>query len=142
MKRTKVGASRGLGQHSPLRLMLLIALAFGVLGMHAFGHHPDFTDAGVENTMTDLHHTSVAPIEKQNHGGGSDGHGHGVDVFTVCLAVLGAGVVLASLSMLRRRRGELPVPAGAWPWRRSRGHDPPPRRPLGLQMSTVSVLRT
>ncbi|MBC9002954.1 MULTISPECIES: hypothetical protein [Micromonospora] len=141
MKSAKVGASSGPEQHAPLRLMLLVALAFGVLGMHTVGHHPYLGGSGVESTMADLHHAPVAPAGEHSPSG-SDGHGHGVDAFAVCLAVLGAAVVLASLSMLRRCRRDLPLSARARHWTRGRGYDPPSRPRLGLQMTAVSVLRT
>ncbi|AXH93630.1 hypothetical protein AB0N38_28650 [Micromonospora aurantiaca] len=141
MKSAKAGASGGPEQRAALWLMLLVALAFGVLGMHTVGHHPSLRGSGVESAMADLRHTPVVPAGEQSLSG-SDGHGRGVDAFAVCLAVLGAAVVLASLSMLRRCRRELPVSARARQWTWGRGCGPPPRPPLGLRMTAVSVLRT
>jgi hypothetical protein len=141
MKSAKVGASSGPEQRSALRLMLLVALAVGVLGMHTVGHHPYLGGSRLESAMADLRHAPVAPAHQQSPSG-SDGHGRGVDAFAVCLAVLGAGVVLASLSMLRRCRRELTVSARVRHLTRGRGCGPLPRPPLGLQMTAVSVLRT
>ncbi|MGC4885645.1 DUF6153 family protein [Micromonospora sp. DT227] len=124
-----------------LRLVLLVALAFGVFGMHTFGHPPDPAAAGTGHTATAAHQSSTGSTAEQGHGG-SHGHDDGVHPFAVCLAVLGSVLLLSFLPTLRQRRWDPCRPAGSrrsWATGSRRG---PPRRPIGLHLTAVSVLRT
>jgi hypothetical protein len=122
-----------------LRLMLLVALTFGVFGMHTFGHPPDLGRSAAGHMTTTAHKIEPAPAPEQGHDG-SHGHGNGLHAFTVCLAVLGTVLVLISLSMLRQRRWDLAMPAAqTWATGKRRA---PPRRPIGLHLTAASVLRT
>ncbi|MFG2058736.1 DUF6153 family protein [Micromonospora sp. NPDC048930] len=123
-----------------LRLVLLVALTFGVFGMHTFGHPPDLGSSSAGHMTTAVHKVETVPSTEQGHHG-SHGHGDGLHAFTVCLAVLGSVLVLSSLSVLRQRRWDLSLAAGT---RSSAtgGRRVPPRRPIGLHLTAVSVLRT
>jgi hypothetical protein len=123
-----------------LRLTLLVALAFGVFGMHTFGHPPDLEHPAVGHGTTAGHMIEPVPAPAQGHDG-SHGHGDDLHAFTVCLAVLGAVLVLISVVLLRRRRRDLAMPAGVWPWVTGKCRAPP-RRPIGLHLTVLSVLRT
>lgn len=120
--------------HPLLRLALFVAVTFGVFGMHTFGH-----PAGPDAAHASAVHGSTGHAA---HGDdGPPGHSDGTHVFTVCLAVLGGALVLGALSLLWRPRRGPGTPAGP----RSRGPGPdrgPPRRPIGLLLRAVTVLRT
>lgn len=123
-----------------LRLVLLIVLALGVLGIHTFGHPPDLGSFGAGHMTTAAHKIGIVPAAEQGHDG-SHGHGDGLHAFTACLAVLGSVLVLSSLSVLRQRRWDLWVPAGPLSWATG-GRPAPARRPIGLHLAAVSVVRT
>ncbi|RZU76337.1 DUF2946 family protein [Micromonospora kangleipakensis] len=123
-----------------LRLVLLVALAFGVFGMHTFGHPPDLGSSGGGYMTTAAHKIETVPAAEQGHDG-SHGHSDGLHAITVCLAVLGGVLVLSSLSALRQRQWDLAMPTGAQPWATGRRRAPP-RRPIGLHLTAASVLRT
>lgn len=135
------------------RVLLLVLLAFGVGGMHTFGHGGDVdhhtsgghgvagqvpsrivpADAGPDAVR---HQPVVAGTGEPATGGGMDLGG-----FTVCLAVLGALGLTFLVTMLRARSrgGDLPA-ALLLATARAPGRGPPVRR-LGLRVATVSVLR-
>ncbi|MEU2616090.1 DUF6153 family protein [Micromonospora sp. NPDC007271] len=123
-----------------LRVVLLVALAFGVFGMHTFGHPPDLRCSVAGDMATAAHEIDHVSAPEQ---GRDSSHGYGDDLhaFTVCLAVLGAALVLISLTMLRQRRWNLAMPADAQRWATGRRRAPPPR-PIGLRLTAASVLRT
>lgn len=127
---------RNLGRMQTLpRLMLLVALTFGVLGLHTFCHQPDVGHGA--HAMTAAHLTG-APGQGPD---GSTDHDIGLHAFTVCLAVLGTVAVVVSLVMHGRRRLCLGLLAGAdlRVTGRRRG---PPRRRIGLHLTTLAVMRT
>ncbi|WP_231935145.1 DUF6153 family protein [Micromonospora viridifaciens] len=130
----------GLRRQMLLRLMLLVVLTFGVFGMHTFGHPPDLGRSAAGHMTAAAHEIDPVPVPEQGHDG-SHGQGDSLDAFSVCLAVLGTALVLISLAMLRQRRWDLPMPASAQPWAAGQ-HRAPPRRPIGLRLTAVSVLRT
>ncbi|GGR98927.1 hypothetical protein GCM10010169_49420 [Micromonospora fulviviridis] len=123
-----------------LRLVLLVALTFGVFGMHTFGHPSDLVSPGVGHMTSAVHTIEDAPAPAQGHHG-SHGRKDGLHAFTVCLAVLGGVLVLGSLSLLRHRRWDLCVPAGPRSWATGRRRAPS-HRPIGLHLTAVSVMRT
>lgn len=98
MKSPTVNGS-SLRKQTLLRLVLLVALAFGVLSMHTFGHPPDLGCFGAGQLTTATHKIGIVPAAEQGHDG-SHGHGDGLHPFTACLAVLGSVLVLSSLSVL------------------------------------------
>ncbi|MFF4894426.1 DUF6153 family protein [Micromonospora chersina] len=123
-----------------LRLMLLVALTFGVFGMHTFGHPSDLPAPGAGHMTAAAHEIENMPAAA--HGlHGTHGHSDGLHAFTVCLAVLGGVLVLGSLSLLRQRRWDRYVPAGPRSWAQGRRRAPP-GRPIGLHLTAVSVMRT
>ncbi|MEU4789359.1 DUF6153 family protein [Micromonospora tulbaghiae] len=127
--------------HPLLRLALLVAVTFGVFGMHTFGH-PAGPDAAHASAAHGSAGHEIASAPAAAHGeDGPPGHRDGAHAFTVCLAVLGGALVLGALSLLRGRRRGAGTPTGL----RSRGPRPdrgPPRRPIGLRLRAVTVLRT
>ncbi|MGW9193621.1 DUF6153 family protein [Micromonospora chersina] len=120
--------------------MLLVALTFGVFGMHTFGHPSDLPAPRAGHMTAAAHKIENTPAAAHGHHG-SHGHSDGHHAFTVCLAVLGGVLVLGSLSLLRQRRWDRYVPAGPRSWA-TRRHRAPPRRPIGLHLTAVSVMRT
>ncbi|WP_435585937.1 DUF6153 family protein [Micromonospora aurantiaca (nom. illeg.)] len=123
-----------------LRLMLLVALTLGVFGMHTFGHPSDLASPSAGHMTATAHKIENMPSAAQGHHG-SHGRSDGLHAFTVCLAVLGGVLVLSSLSLLRQRRWDLCVPAGPRSWAAGRRRAPP-RPPIGLHLTAVSVMRT
>ncbi|MEH0821909.1 MULTISPECIES: DUF6153 family protein [Micromonospora] len=132
--------------HPLLRLALLVAVTFGVFGMHTFGHPagPDATQAsaahvGVAHAAGTADEIAAAPGAAHGEDD-SPGHRDGMHAFTVCLAVLGGVLVLGALSLLCRPRRGTGTPTGP----RSRGPGPrgPPRPPIGLRLRAATVLRT
>ncbi|MEU2703914.1 MULTISPECIES: DUF6153 family protein [Micromonospora] len=121
---------------APLRLALLVAVTLGVFGMHTLGHPGE---PGAAHAST-AHRSAAAPAAE--HGpDGSPGHRGGEHAFTVCLAVLGGALILGVLSLLRSRHRGARTPTG----HRRRVISPdrgPPRRPIGLRLRAVTVLRT
>ncbi|MCO1617926.1 DUF6153 family protein [Micromonospora sp. CPM1] len=140
--------------HPLLRSALFVAVAFGVFGMHTFGHPagPDAAHASAAHAGTghaSAAHAGIAHAADEIaaapgvvHGeDGSPGHRDGLHAFTVCLAVLGGVLVLGALSLLCRPRRATGTPTGP----RSRGPGPgrgPPRPPIGLRLRAATVLRT
>lgn len=122
-----------------LRLVLLVALTFGVFGMHTFGHPSDLASPGAGHMTAAADKIENMPAAAKGHHG-SHGHSDGLHAFTVCLAVLGGVLVLSSLSLLRQRRWDLGVPARPRSWAAGRRRAPP--RPIGLHLTAVSVMRT
>jgi hypothetical protein len=125
------------------QLLLLVALALGVAGMHTLGHPHDDGLPGA------LGHRMVANAQGMAAGPTTmlaaldDGLGTrmGIDPLTVCLAVLVASLLLLLAAMLvadatrgRTKVRLLGVPAGA-------GRSPP-RPSLGLRLAFLSVQRT
>ncbi|MEU4660951.1 DUF6153 family protein [Micromonospora chalcea] len=133
--------------HPLLRLALFVAVAFGVFGMHTFGHPagPDAAHASAAHGSTGhgvgaAHEIAAAPDAA--HGpDGSPGHRDGAHAFTVCLAVLGGALVLGVLALLRRRHRGAGTPTGPWS-RVNRPDRGPPRPAIGLRLRAVTVLRT
>ncbi|SCL56155.1 hypothetical protein GA0070603_2151 [Micromonospora chersina] len=124
------------------RLMLLVALTFGVFGMHTFGHPSDLPAPGAGHMTPAAQKIEHLPAAAHGHGHhGSHGHSDGLHAFTVCLAVLGGVLVLSSLSLLRQRRWDRYVPTGSRSWATGRRRAPP-RRSIGLHLTAVSVMRT
>lgn len=147
------------GRRPLIRLVLLIAVAFGVAGMHTLGHagmeHASFghaampaisapwaapTGAGVHGGALAAMHDVVAGRGFSDAG---EGRGSGPDVnpFSVCMAVLTAlamaVLVAAALQAARvRTTANRPAPPVASPSRA------PPPVPLGLRIADLSVLRT
>ncbi|MEU8368079.1 hypothetical protein [Micromonospora tulbaghiae] len=150
--------------HPLLRSALFVAVAFGVFGMHTFGHPagPDAAHASAAHASAahasaahagtghaSAAHAGIAHAADEIaaapgvvHGeDGSPGHRDGLHAFTVCLAVLGGVLVLGVLSLLCRPRPATGTPTGP----RSRGPGPgrgPPRPPIGLRLRAATVLRT
>ncbi|MEU5826773.1 DUF6153 family protein [Micromonospora tulbaghiae] len=130
--------------HPLLRSALFVAVAFGVFGMHTFGHPagPDAAHANVAHAGVAHAADEIAAAPGVVHGdGGSPGHRDGLHAFTVCLAVLGGALILGVLSLLCRPRRATGTPTGP----RSRGPGPgrgPPRPPIGLRLRAATVLRT
>ena len=94
--------------HPLLRLALFVAVAFGVFGMHTFGHPagPDAAHASAAHGSTGhgvgaAHEIAAAP-GVAHEPDGSPGHRDGAHAFTVCLAVLGGALVLGVLAPGRR----------------------------------------
>ncbi|MEU8072409.1 MULTISPECIES: DUF6153 family protein [unclassified Micromonospora] len=126
--------------HPLLRLALFVAVTFGVFGMHTFGHPAGLDAAHASAVHGSTGHAATAP-DAAHGDDGSPGHREGTHVFTVCLAVLGGALVLGAMSLLWRPRRGAGAPTGP------RSHLPgrdrgPPRRPIGLRLRAVTVLRT
>ncbi|RLQ04378.1 hypothetical protein EAD96_15260 [Micromonospora sp. BL1] len=138
--------------HPLLRSALFVAVAFGVFGMHTFGHpagpdaahasavHASAAHAGTGHAVGTGHEIAAEPDAAPGDGG-SPGHRDGLHAFTVCLAVLGGALILGVLALLRRRRRGAGTPAGPWS-RVDRPDRGPPRRPIGLRLRAATVLRT
>ncbi|MFJ1538883.1 DUF6153 family protein [Micromonospora chalcea] len=127
--------------HPLLRLALFVAVAFGVFGMHTFGHPAGQDAAHASAAHAGTGHEIAAEPDAAHGDGGSPGHRDGLHAFTVCLAVLGGALILGVLALLRRRRRGAGTPAGPWS-RVNRPDRGPPRRPIGLRLRAVTVLRT
>jgi hypothetical protein len=123
-------------------MLLLVAVALGVAGMHTMGHP---SDGHATMAMTASHETPVmlAPTE-------FDGaqlvalprSGGGFDPSEVCLAILTAvGLAMliawALLAVPYPSRRLVPVPAAL----AALGRGPPPWRCHGLMLADLSVLR-
>ncbi|WP_420033319.1 DUF6153 family protein [Streptomyces sp. cg28] len=121
------------------RLLLFVALLFGIVGMHTLGHP---TGHAREHGMMPAHSTAApaavhaAPVAAGGHEMPGDG---GMDPLSVCLAVLGSFTLLlllaaapllpaAMVALGSALRGLSPA---------HRPHPPPPRTTLSL----LSVLR-
>ncbi|MFI7307263.1 DUF6153 family protein [Micromonospora aurantiaca] len=137
-----------MGQAHPLlRLALFVAVTLGVFGMHTFGHPagPDAAHASAVHGSTghaaDAAREIAAAPDAAHGDDSSPGRHDGTHVFTVCLAVLGGALALGALALLWRPRRGTGTPTGP----RSHGFRPdrgPPRRPIGLLLRAVTVLRT
>lgn len=137
-----------------VRPLLLILVAFGIACMHTLGHphsHGGHDCAGQPPAIMGAHqppagpHTGAAAaagITAATIGPAACGTGMLLDPFTVCLAILVAGLVvlLAALVMAGRRlrslRGHIRAALVV------AGRGPPPRPGLGLRLADLSVLRT
>lgn len=120
------------------RLVLLVALAFGILGMHTFGHPPSLGSTDVGHMRAAAHEIDALPAALQGHDGSHRGSLH---ASTVCMAMVGGVLALTSASVRRQRRWEPGVPAA----RRSRAmtrRSAPPSRLIGLHLTALSVVRT
>ncbi|MDZ5447585.1 DUF6153 family protein [Micromonospora sp. 4G57] len=132
-------------------MVLLVVLAFGVVGMHTFGHagdaghrgsgdHPATAERAALMVVTDAKHETAHQPATGRIIDATTGGGMGGGLFAVCLAVLGAlGLVLWAAVTRGHARGDLLRlrPAGR---ALASGRGPPVRR-LGLRMAAVSVLR-
>lgn len=129
------------------RLMLLVLLTLGVAGMHTLGH----ADSPAHmNTPLPAHGHNEAAMEfvaisEESPAAATpdDPTDHGLLIlaFTVCLAVMGAGVILLLKPSVTRLRGAgrtFYLAGRSITWRSGRG---PPARRLGLRLAEVSVLR-
>lgn len=146
MNRTHV-ANR-LARHLCLpRLMLLVLLAFGVAGMHTLGHADSSAHTG--SSPSSQGHDQVAmeflAVSEESSAAAipneSTDSGFHVLAFTVCLAVIGAGVILLLGSLATRVRRVVrafQLVGRSLTWGSGRG---PPGRPVGLRLAKVSVLR-
>lgn len=136
------------GKMSILRLILLIAVACGVTGMHTLGHaaadehstgpdHGAMADTATAYEQSRKGSTTARVADPNDHRPG----GMHMNPFSVCLAVLAAlglsVLILATLastgSAFRAPQPRLAVAVG------SRG---PPWSPVGLRVAHLSVLRT
>lgn len=134
---------------TPVRLLLLMLLVLGVVGMHTIGHPPEARGAGHAEAMAepaslpgaavDCPDGHCAPSADEEHGSGMDGMG-GMDLMSLCLAVaLAAFVLVALVRLILRRAGRRRArPAVRGLHGRFASGLPPPRGP-GL--SRLSVLR-
>ena len=127
------------------QLMLLVLLAFGVAGMHTFGHQlgvADGSPSAIEHAshgMALVHDGLVESTPVQLADSSTD-HGMDLHVFTVCLAVLGAVAVVVSLALARHRRWDVVACPRAGVPAAARGRAPPDHR-VGLTVAVVAVLR-
>ncbi|UGQ11470.1 DUF6153 family protein [Yinghuangia sp. ASG 101] len=147
-----------------VRLLLLVLLTVGIVGMHTLGHPEDDTATaatasavGPAAAHTLPHDTAgncpaghcASPDALMSDGvgdhpsgrHGADSSGHGTDPASMCLAVflaaLGALLLGAAwLTVRRRSRGSVHA-ARAW-WSRLASGLPPPERP---DLSRLQVLR-
>lgn len=134
-----------------VRPLLLILVAFGIAYMHTVGHsshgghecgggramiHAHQPPAGPAAAAVAMVNMTVAAV------GPGCGTGAELDPFTVCLAILVAGVVvlLATLSVAGRRLLPLHGRFRSAPAITERGPPDPPG--LGLRLADLSVLRT
>jgi hypothetical protein len=136
------------GKMSILRLMLLIAVACGVTGMHTLGHAaadqhftgPDHGTMAVTATAYEQSREGSTTALVADPNGDRPGGMH-MSPFAVCLAVLAAlglsVLIMATLtstgSAFRAPQPRLAVAVG------SRG---PPWSAVGLRIARLSVLRT
>lgn len=126
------------------RWLLLIALVFGIAGMHTLGH-PEPAHGQTCGIIAGSGHswggpTLASPHDEDHHAGQRDENFPKLDPLAVCLAILASLVLLAlSLTALRIRR-----PAVAGPSTRlGRGLSiarPPPKR-TAVRLALLSVLR-
>lgn len=125
--------------------MLLVLLAFGVAGMHTFGHQVGAADAGPSAIERASHgmalvYDGLAESTPVQLADSSTDHGMDLHVSTLCLAVLGAVAVVVSLALARHRRREVVACPRAGVPAAARGRAPPDRR-VGLTLAVVAVLR-
>ncbi|MFD8569649.1 DUF6153 family protein [Streptomyces sp. NPDC059639] len=125
------------------RLLLFVALLFGIVGMHTLGHPTGHgMEHGIAHGTTARHSMEApavahaAPVTTRKHERPGDG---GMDPLSVCLAVLGSFTLLLLLATAPLRPAATVVLSAA---RRGlshahRPHPPPPRTTLSL----LSVLR-
>ncbi len=111
-----------------LRLVLLVALALGVVAMHSLGH---LSGPGMS---PDTHHSSMQATSLSHTGQPPVGD-HPSMAGWVCLAILGMGVLLLCLALRRRRTSSASSHTGRWLrlWSQVlRG--PPPTRTVVLRI--------
>ncbi|WP_433511828.1 hypothetical protein ACQP2T_49930 [Nonomuraea sp. CA-143628] len=111
-----------------LRLMLLVALALGVVAMHSLGH---LSEPGMS---LDTHHSAMQATSPSHIGQSAAGH-HPTMAGWVCLAIMGMGMLLLWLESRRRRTSGAPARTGRWSrlWSQvPRG--PPPTRTVVLRI--------
>ena len=128
------------------RRLLLIALVFGIAGMHTMGH-PGSAHGPAGEIVTGSDHSWAGPAVASAHDAASDavrqspgGDLPGTDPLTVCLAVLGSLALLTlALLVVRVRHGAVARP----PVRTGRGVDGgrSPPKPTGVRLALLSVLR-
>lgn len=130
-----------------VRLLLLVLVAFGIIGMHTTGH----SGVGRGGAITaEVHQGGAgAPMRAAPASAGivltPEGMPAGMDIdqWRVCLAVLTAVAAFVLIAALLRRVGRLtgraaPPSVGT----STAGRDPPVRPPIGLLLTDLSVLRT
>ncbi|MFE1952316.1 DUF6153 family protein [Streptomyces sp. NPDC059524] len=132
------------------RLLLFVALLFGIVGMHTLGHPSGHSGSG---HMTASSAAASASVPRPDHSGGAMAGPHagsatsagqpmpgdgGMDPLGVCLAVLGSVTLLLLTALVLRpltARHLLPRPRGMACAQRP---NPPPPRTL---LARLSVLR-
>ncbi|MFG3344094.1 hypothetical protein ACGF1Z_03395 [Streptomyces sp. NPDC048018] len=140
-------------------LLLVVVLALGVFVMHSVGHPAGSSGGGTDGMAHVATATGLVPAEgsadaagvrtaasapERHHGGGhgkSASHhpgGSGTDMTTLCVAVLGAWLLLALVraALARRPDRTAALPAGLLP---ALGPNAPPPRPPDL--AQLSILR-
>ncbi|GAA0793374.1 DUF6153 family protein [Spirilliplanes yamanashiensis] len=133
------------------RLVLLLAVTFGVFGMHTVGHVGTAHAAMPQGSHSvDVPPTEIPamamPVEPVLSAAGSVSAGGGslmLDPTAICLAVLSAVGVLALMRLARRRRAGrvLPGRAAGRSQAGSTSERAPPGRRVGLVVAQLSVLR-
>jgi hypothetical protein len=131
----------------PVRLLLLVLVAFGIIGMHTTGHSG--VGHGGAIVAEDHQVGAGAPMRAAPASAGivlmPEGMPAGIDMdqWRVCLAVLTGVAVFVLIAALLRGTGRLPgwaaPPSSATS---TAGRDPPLRPPIGLLLTDLSVLRT
>ncbi|MFJ9575665.1 DUF6153 family protein [Streptomyces sp. NPDC101191] len=137
-------------------LLLVVVLALGVFVMHSVGHPEGSSGSGTDGMAHVAAATGLAdglPAEttdgasapERHHGGGHgkstshDPDGTGTDMTTLCVAVLGAWLLLALVraALARRPDRTAALLAGLLP---ALGpHAPPPRPPDLAQLSILRI---
>ncbi|MFE5300781.1 DUF6153 family protein [Streptomyces sp. NPDC056632] len=135
-------------------LLLVVVLALGVFVMHSVGHPEGSSGSGTDRMAHVAAATGLADglptgagasAPERHHGGGHgkstshDPDGTGTDMTTLCVAVLGAWLLLALVraALARRPDRTAALLAGLLP---ALGpHAPPPRPPDLAQLSILRI---
>ncbi|MER7394163.1 DUF6153 family protein [Streptomyces sp. NPDC000151] len=138
-------------------LLLVVVLALGVFVMHTVGHPRDTSgpamgaaahapamtthgNAGNDaaGTVSPQYVTAAAHASEHNTKTSSNAPGAGMDMTSLCVAVLGAGILLGLLRAALARREDWLVRLRAEVLAALRPNAPPPRPP---DLAHLSVLR-
>ncbi|MFI9155908.1 DUF6153 family protein [Streptomyces sp. NPDC053367] len=117
-------------------LLLVAVLALGVFAMHTMGH-PEHSSGTSPDTVTHAvaHHSATAPSQPGSAPSAEQPMA-GMDVLSVCLAVLGGGLLWVLLCAAARQKDWLPALLA-----RASAALPPGRPPPEPLLAELSVLR-
>ncbi|MFF6772595.1 hypothetical protein ACFY8W_03430 [Streptomyces sp. NPDC012637] len=151
----RAGGGRTRASGALAHLLLVVVLALGVFVMHSVGHPEGSAGSGtdgmthaaaVTHAAADTHAAAAtrtpAPPSSQegaHHGASSHGSDSGTDMTTLCVAVLGAWLLLALVRAALARRPDRTARLLAGLLSALGPHAPPPRPPALAQLSVLRI---